>query len=129
MSSPATRGPGDAGRRHAPLLRPAPLRPITVTVGLAPAPRPGGAIGEVRSSEWAGLRHEELGQAQAWYYPEDRLLLLWECYLLDRFREDDPRADDLFQGVWRAVEAALRERLPEARRCCTTREDTYNRPI
>ncbi|HSH81135.1 MAG TPA: hypothetical protein VLA19_21585 [Herpetosiphonaceae bacterium] len=48
---------------------------ITLTLDLAPGPPPGGGIGTVRSSSWDGLRHEEIGQAQAWYYPDDRVLL------------------------------------------------------
>lgn len=49
---------------------------ITLTVDLAPAACPGGALGEVTGSEWRGMRHREVGQAQAWYYPADRVLVI-----------------------------------------------------
>ena len=110
-------------------LRPYILVPsITLTVGLSPAPRPDGAIGEVAGSAWEGLRHEELGQAQAWCYPGDRTLLLWECYLHDRFRQSDPREDALLATLWREVEGLLVARLPDVERLVTTWEDSYARP-
>ncbi len=110
-------------------LRPYILVPsITLTVGLSPAPRADGAIGEVAGSAWEGMRHEELGQAQAWYYPVDRTLLLWECYLHDRFRQADPREDALLATLWREVEALLLARLPDVEHLVTTWEDSYARP-
>src|SRR5687768_14631132 len=41
---------------------------IRVSVNVYPYPTPGdqGAIGEVASSDWAGMKHEEIGSAQAW---------------------------------------------------------------
>src|SRR5712692_2343064 len=58
------------------------LPDIRMTVGLYPQPGPTGAVGEVASSTWEGMRHEEIGQAQAWLYVEDRTIVLWEAYLL-----------------------------------------------
>ena len=110
-------------------LRPYILVPsITLTVGLSPIPRADGAIGEVTGSGGEGLRHEELGQAQAWYYPADRTLLIWECYLHARFHQADPRADALLATLWREVEGLLVARLPDVERLVTTWEDSYARP-
>ncbi|HSH81137.1 MAG TPA: hypothetical protein VLA19_21595 [Herpetosiphonaceae bacterium] len=58
----------------------------------------------------------------------ERGLLLWECYLHDHFREDDPCADTTLAALWRGVEAALLDRLPAATRVVTTWEDSYDRP-
>jgi hypothetical protein len=58
---------GERGYVHA---RPYVLEPeITLTVGLFPTLREGGAVGEVVDSAWEGMRHVEIGQAQAWHYP------------------------------------------------------------
>ena len=66
---------------------------ITLTVGLSSTPREMGAVGEVVDATWKGMRHVEIGQAQAWSYPAERLLVLWECYLFDRWRLADPLQD------------------------------------
>ena len=29
-----------------------------------------------------GLREKPVGNAQAWYYPSDTMLVLWECFLI-----------------------------------------------
>jgi len=39
---------------------------IRLTVGLSPAPRPDGAIGEVIGAEEVGTRQQPVGNAQAW---------------------------------------------------------------
>ena len=54
---------------------------VTLTVRLHDRPDPTGAIGDVAASDWTGMRHEEIGQAQAWFYPADQLLILWECFV------------------------------------------------
>jgi hypothetical protein len=40
--------------------------PITVTAGLHESPR-GRNIGEIQDVRWEGMRHQEVGQALAWY--------------------------------------------------------------
>src|SRR3954453_5095054 len=44
---------------------------LRLTIHRSPYPTPGdqGAIGEVSSSDWEGLKPEEVGSSQAWYYP------------------------------------------------------------
>src|SRR4051794_31730029 len=49
---------------------------ITLTVERPPLLESGGSYGHVQGSEWEGMQHEELGQGQAWYYPEERTLFL-----------------------------------------------------
>ncbi len=100
--------------------RPYVLEPaITLTVGLYPTSTETGAVGEVVGSEWEGMRHREVGQAQAWYYPLDRLLVLWECYLFDAWCRDDPVGDPALADLWHGFEGELRRRFPEAERVAT----------
>ena len=102
---------------------------ITLTIGLFTTPRETGAVGEVVESHWEGMRHVEIGQAQAWYYPADRLLVLRECYLFDRWRAADPVHDPALNGLWHGFEAELRCRFPAAERMATPSwEDIYERP-
>ena len=53
---------------------------IELTVGLMPHADPDAPIGQVLGSEITNVRKHEIGQAQAWYYHGDKLLVLWECY-------------------------------------------------
>ena len=110
--------------------RPYVLEPaITLSVGLSPAPTETGVVGKVLASEWEGMRHREIGQAQAWYYPLDRLLVLWECYLFDAWRRDDPVGDPALAGLWDGFEGELLRRFPEVQRVATPAwEDLYERP-
>jgi hypothetical protein len=102
---------------------------ITLTVQLHPEPDPAGAIGTVTGSEWLGMRHEDIGQAQAWFYPADRLLVLWECFPEERYRtSDDPREDRTLHALWTGFEALLRNRFPDSAHVVTTWEDVYDRP-
>jgi hypothetical protein len=124
---PLSQSSGSRSYVHA---RPYVLEPeITLTVGLFPTPRDTGAVGEVVDSSWEGMRHVEIGQAQAWYYPADRLLVLWECYLYDRWRAADPLRDSALAAVWDGFERRLLAHFPQAARITTPSwEDIYERP-
>lgn len=101
---------------------------VTLTVALPPESAPIGAIGSVTESAWIGMRHEDIGQAQAWYYPTDQLLVLWECYPEQRYRtHGDPREDTTLAVLWTGFETWLTGRFPEARQLVTTWEDLYDR--
>ncbi len=93
-------------------------------------PTEGGAIGEVTGSEWAGIRHRDIGNAQAWYYPADRLLMLWECYLFEWCHEKDPRTDQNLKAFWTGFEGHLLGQFSEAERVVTPAwEDMYERSL
>lgn len=93
---------------------------ISLTMSVYPTIRDTGAIGEVVASEWAGMRHVEIGTAQAWYYPApDRLLVLWECLLFHWVRKENPLEDETLSTVWTGFERFLLERLPGAKRIVT----------
>jgi hypothetical protein len=98
-----------------------------LTVALHPVPPPTGEVGVVESSSWEGMRHREIGQAQGWYYPEDRTLILWECFLEERFQQGTPQEDPLHTAVWQAWEQWLVSRSPGVQRIVTTWEDIYER--
>ena len=118
------------GTRRYAHARPYVLEPdITLTVGFFPTPRDTGAVGEVVDSAWEGMRHVDIGQAQAWYYPADRLLVVWECYLYDRWRAADPLRDGALAAVWDGFERRLLTHFPQAARIATPSwEDIYARP-
>lgn len=117
-----------SGMRTHLLAKPYILQPdIRLTVGFYPTPEPYGAIGEVTKAEWEGMRHEEIGEAQAWYYPSDKLIMLWECYLFDRYRQADPNQDKALATLWDGYESTLKQQQPQAQHLVTTWEDIYDR--
>lgn len=104
------------------------LPDVRVTVGLR-EPAGGGGIGEVLSSEYAGVRPLEVGSAQGWYYPAERTLVLWECLVDQRYRERDPLHDEALRVLWEGWERLLVGRSPGARRVVTPSwEPLYERP-
>ncbi len=125
--APLTHPVGTRGYVHA---QPYVLEPeITLTIGLFPAPRDASVIGEVVDSSWEGMRHVEIGRAQAWHYPADRLLVLWECYLFDRWRLADPVQNPALNALWQGFECELLVHFPTAERLATPSwEDIYERP-
>lgn len=60
------------------------------------------------------VRQQDVGQAQAWYYPRERALVLWECFLEDRYRSgDDPQGDPGHVALWDGFERTLLARQPD----------------
>ena len=82
------------------------------TVSLSPQPDlqdSHGAIGTVTEARLRRLRPQDIGHAQAWYYPQDRVIVLWECFLQPHYRDgDDPAMDTLHTAVWRDFEGSQR---------------------
>lgn len=70
-------------------------------------------MGEVISSDWVGMKQQEIGQAQSWLYPADRTLILWEAYLHDWCRADDPRTDETLHALWTGFEGFLLKQLSQ----------------
>jgi hypothetical protein len=56
---------------------------LTLTIGLYNNPKhyadQESPIGQVIGSQHEGFREAQVGNAQAWYYPADKTLVLWEC--------------------------------------------------
>jgi hypothetical protein len=102
---------------------------MTLTVGLTRPKVDSDEIGRVIGSDVTHLQEREIGNAQAWYYPADKALVLWECYLLEPFRQQDPRTDQLHATVWQGFEKVLLEELPDTAKVYTTYETVYERPV
>lgn len=60
---------------------------LVLTIQLEPRNDPDeGSIGEVAGSRYEKPSEQEIGNAQAWLFPEQSKALLWECYLFRDFR-------------------------------------------
>jgi hypothetical protein len=68
-------------------------------------------------------RRERIGDGQAWYYREDRTLVLWECMLFPRHRKPSPDQDPNLHVLWQGFERFLRQRFSAARRMVTPRDE------
>ncbi len=111
------------------MLHPYVFEPVlTLTVGLYKKPRQiadmGEEIGKTLSTpRQEGVQEVEIGNGQAWYYHEDRILVLWECFLESRFR-DHPLLHDLqMKQLWQGFEAWLIKQFPEAIQIVTPFDD------
>lgn len=95
------------------------LPDISLSVGLYEKPQ-GPNIGEVRDVRWEGMRHQEVGQAQAWYLGGDlQTLELWEAYIEEPHRQKDPTQDPALAMVWQGFEGFLLDRLQGVERIIT----------
>jgi hypothetical protein len=61
-----------------------------------------------------GVREVRIGSAQAWYYHQDKVIEIWECFLDSGFRTH-PFVDDVhMHKLWQGVETWLVEQFPQA---------------
>ena len=102
---------------------------LTFTVGLYTNPREytdqESAIGEVIDSNHEGFREAQVGNAQAWYYPSDQTLVLWECFF-DRGLRKHPLPEDAnMHQLWQSFERYLVQKFPKAETLATP----FNDPI
>jgi len=105
-------------------LKPFVLVPnITLTIGLYQQPTTEGAIGEVLEAGEQKHREVEIGQAQAWYYPADTTIVLWECFLHEFVRDGPLLEDSNTWDLWEHVARFLQEQFPEASRITTPFHD------
>jgi hypothetical protein len=79
----------------------------------------GDIIGKTISSRVEGVRHHDIGNAQAWYYPEDNILVLWECFLHDHVRDFPLLKDTHMAQLWTGFERWLLNQFPEAEKIVT----------
>jgi len=81
-------------------------------------------IGEVVSSqEKPKMKEQEIGDGQAWYYPADRTIVLWECELHRPFEEAPVHRDPNMHGLWSGFEQFLTAQFPDAVQIATTYSD------
>lgn len=92
--------------------------------------RHGAAVLEVVDATWTGFQHRRLGTAQAWAYPADRLLVVWECVLDDWVRRDSSLMDPVLTTVWTGFERVLTRWFPQAERIATPSwVNLYEHPV
>lgn len=111
-------------------MRPYILEPeLFMTVGLYPKPKhyadQDDAIGEVLKTDVKGMRQRQVGNSQAWYYPAEKTIMLWECFLESSFRRHPLSDDPHMLKLWQSFEQWLSKQFPDATRIATT----FNDPI
>ena len=75
-------------------------------------------------------REQRIAAAQAWYYPADRTVVLWELIVEPPFQRGvEPAEDLLLRSLWVHYERLLAGRFREADQFMTTWEDTYDRQV
>ncbi len=113
------------GSRTYIMMHPYIIEPIlTFSVGLYNKPKvyadQGTVIGETLGGlKQEGVRHVQIGSAQAWYYHQDKTLEIWECFLDSTFRTHPIVDDPHMKKLWQTLEAWLVAQFPEATRIVT----------
>ena len=121
--------PTRRGTRTYVMLHPYVFEPIlTLTVGLYKKPKQvadmGEAIGETLGQpKQESVREVQICNSQAWYYHQDKILELWECFLWEGFRTHPLVDDPHMQKLWQGLEAWLTKQFPQATRIVTPCND------
>jgi hypothetical protein len=119
------------GKRTYVMMHPYVVEPkLTLTIGLYSNPKhyadQESPIGEtIGTPQVEGFREAQVGSAQAWYYPADKTIVLWECFFEERFRKDPLPEDVNMQKLWQAFERYLMQKFPQA----STLATPFNDPI
>jgi hypothetical protein len=100
---------------------------ITVDVALAPSEHTP-SVGTVTASEWEGMKAVASPTYAAFYYREDRVLCLWECFLEDDYQTGEASDDANYAVFWRGLEALLLRQFPDAQQLVTTADDPLYEP-
>jgi len=105
-----------------------------MTVGLYQKPKhyadQDEALGEVLSTQVKDVRQHQIGNAQAWYYPQDKLIVMWESFLDAHMRNVTSLTEDMYmQKLWSSFEQWLAKQFPEATRIVTPFNDPIAEPI
>jgi hypothetical protein len=101
---------------------------ITLTIDLYPTPKQYAdqsyTIGEVAgATERLKMKEQDIGDGQAWYYPADQTIVLWECGLYRHFAEAPIAQDPNMQDLWTGFEQFLTAQFPDAVQIATTYAD------
>jgi hypothetical protein len=78
-------------------------------------------VGWVIASQAGGPQRQVVGNAQAWFYPADQILVLWECEVFHIYgtAPDDPAEDRVLITAWEGFERMLLREFADARRIVT----------
>jgi hypothetical protein len=123
--------PGTKGKRTYVMMHPYIMEPqVFMTVGMYPKPKryadQDEAIGEVLSTNVKGMRQQQIGSAQAWYYPQEKKIVLWECFLDVGMRIAPSLPEDQhMRALWSNFEHWLIQQFPQATHIATP----FNDPI
>src|SRR5512135_1079514 len=96
------------------------LQPVlTFTIGLYQKPKhyadQDEAIGEtIGGAKQEGVQERQIGNAQAWYYPDEKTLILWECFLAEFVRDTPLLNDPNMKQLWTGFEEWLLKQFPQA---------------
>ena len=100
---------------------------MTLTIGLYRKPKEYAdmepSIGKVLSSDMKDEREEQIGSGQAWYYHEDRILVVWECFLSSFVRIEPLSKDRNMRSLWTSVEQWLVGQFPDTKQIVTPWDD------
>jgi hypothetical protein len=98
---------------------------VVLTIGIPPhSYADSNAIGQVQNARVEGLRPIKLGNIQAWYYPSDTTIVLWECFLDRSFHDDIPLMKNInMRHLWEQTEKHLHAKFPQAERIVTPFSD------
>jgi hypothetical protein len=119
------------GNRTYVMMQPYVLTPnLTFSFGLYDTPKhyadQDSAIGKtIGQPKTEGYRENQVGNAQAWYYPADKTIVLWECFFDGHFRKHPLAEDANMQNLWKGFEHWLIKKFPKA----TTLATPFNDPI
>lgn len=91
---------------------------LVMSVRLFPQVGSDGVIGEVTGPATTSRRRRPIGHAQAWFYPADRMLVLWEALLYQQ-QEHCPAQDERLQTLWHGFEHFLLQQFPTTRSIAT----------
>jgi hypothetical protein len=119
------------GNRSYVMMQPYVVEPkLTLTIGLYNKPKhyadQDSPIGEtIGAPQVQGFREAQVGNAQAWYYPTDKMIVLWECFFDSRFHKHPFATDTNMQQLWQSFESYLLQKFPKAETLVTP----FNDPI
>lgn len=123
------------GNRTYVMMQPYVLEPkLTLTIGLYDKPKlyadQEAAIGKtIGQPKHEGFQEVQVGNAQAWYYHEDKTLVLWECFFENRFRKHPLPEDKNMQHLWSSFEHWLIKQFPKAETLATPFNDPISESI
>jgi hypothetical protein len=94
---------------------------LVMTVALEPKRMTdrGEVVGSVQHTQMRGTKDAIIGNAQAWYYHDDKTLVVLECFLEQRFRDVPLGKDENMRTLWHHFETWLTARFPRSLRIVT----------
>ena len=99
--------------------------PLTVSGGIRTKVVAHFSIALSEDGKTGRKQYHRIGEGYAWFYREDRFLLLWRCNLHERYRIGNPSEDQNLHILWQGFEHFLLDHFPETLQIITP---SWNRP-